>query len=407
MQQRKRLLGWAWIGWFVASLAGLYQFLLQTSPSVMIPELESAFHLTSFGVSVLASSFFYTYLLCQIPAGILIDYFRPRRTLFFCLWCIAIICVLFATASHLWVAAACRIAMGFFCSPFIVSGLYLAAHSLPEKRFALFAGLTETLCMLGGVAGEAVLARGITHFGWRETLLILSGVAVVLAVLAWFLIPDEAHAAAFTPKKQHSLFHDLFSMVLLPQAWINGLFCGLLFGLVAAFGAFWCIPFLMHIYAIPLHRAADASSMMFVGVALGAPTLGFISSRFGMRRPVMITCTLCALVISLIIVYIHVSLTYMFGLLLLLGVFSAVYLLPFSVMRDITPAHARGTAMGFINMMCILIGAPILQPLIGWLLHTHAQLSLAAYQHAFMVIPVSLIGALILAFFVEEADNTR
>src|SRR5260221_14098665 len=104
MQQRKRcLLGWAWVGWFVASLAGLYQFLLQTSPSGMIPELETAFHLNAFGVSVLASSFFYTYLLCQIPAGILIDYLRPRRTLFFCLWCIAGICVLLATATPLWV----------------------------------------------------------------------------------------------------------------------------------------------------------------------------------------------------------------------------------------------------------------------------------------------------------------
>jgi hypothetical protein len=55
--------------------------------------------------------------------------------------------------------------------------------------------------------------------------------------------------------------------------------------------------------------------------------------------------------------------------------------------------------------MCILIGAPILQPLIGWLLNADLNKNIAdsaAYQHALGVLPLSLLIGLVLAFCVKE-----
>ena len=45
----------------------------------MIPCLEQAFNINALDVSLLSSSFFYTYLLLQIPAGILVDWLGPRQ----------------------------------------------------------------------------------------------------------------------------------------------------------------------------------------------------------------------------------------------------------------------------------------------------------------------------------------
>lgn len=392
-----------WLGWFVASLAGLYQFVLQTSSSVMINDLGNAFSLNSFGVSLLSSSFFYTYLICQIPAGILIDYFKPRRTIFICQAILAIACISFATSTTVWGAVFSRICMGFFCAPTIVAALYLVARTLPEKYFSLVAGLTETMGMLGGVAGEALLARSVIHFGWRHTMMILASVAVLMAILAWLFIRDTVRIEANTPVAEKHILQDLKALLLKPQAWINGLFCGFTFSLVAAFGAFWCIPFLMHLYGVSLSHAADASSMIFVGAAIGAPTVGWLSDRFQNRRVFMFTWSLMAASLFLLILYgKHTSLTWNFLWLFLLGFFSGVYLLPFSVMRDITPINIRGSAMGYINMMCIIIGSPLLQPLIGWILHAHAQITLQAYQNALLVFPCSLVIAALLALGVHE-----
>jgi MFS family permease len=394
-----------WLGWFVASLAGLYQFLLQTSTSVMIPDLEHAFGLDALGVSILSSSFFYTYLICQIPAGILIDYFRPRRTITICQITITIACVLFAMSSSVWSAAASRILMGLFCAPTIVAALYLVARTLPERYFALVAGLTETMGMLGGVAGQALLARSVMHFGWRHTMLILATVALTMAISAWLIVRDDIQNESSMKcegNKRH-VWQDLYAMLKLPQAWINGLYCGLTFGIVAAFGAFWCIPYLMQRYGIMLGQAADASSMIFIGAAVGAPFIGWLSGRLGIKRQLMIIWPLIAGIIFGVIVYMPgVSMPGLFVLIFLLGFFSGVYLLPFAVMRDITPAHMRGTAMGYINMMCILIGSPVLQPSIGWILNAHRVISVSAYQHAFLVILVSTLIAVVLGYFVRE-----
>ncbi|WP_148337639.1 hypothetical protein [Aquicella siphonis] len=56
-----------WLGWLVVCIAGLYQFLLQTSTSVMISGLEQTFSLNSLGVSLLSSSFFIPILSARSP----------------------------------------------------------------------------------------------------------------------------------------------------------------------------------------------------------------------------------------------------------------------------------------------------------------------------------------------------
>jgi MFS family permease len=401
MRVRLRQTSWGvWLGWLVATFAGLYQFLLQISPSVMIPELSQSFHLDELGVSLLSSSFFYTYILCQIPAGVLIDYFKARRVLTIFLSLMAIVCATFSQAQSLWVAETSRILMGLFAAPFAVSAFYLAAHTLPERFFAIIVGLTETLAMAGSAIGQILMARGVLAVGWRHTLLIMAFIAVFLAICAFFFIRDEKDRHVIsTPRGFH--LSDTIAMLKMPQAWINGLFCGLTFGVIAAFGSFWAIPYLMTAYHVPLHRAAEASSMIFLGAGLGAPLIGWLTHHFSARL-LMMGCTVGTLIVSSILLYMPITFGMAFLLMMLLGFFSAVYLLPFAVMRDITPSHMRGTVMGYVNMMCILIGSPVLQPLIGWILSIHTSSSLSAYHHALSVIPLSLVIALGLAWMVQE-----
>ncbi|VVC74857.1 hypothetical protein AQUSIP_01310 [Aquicella siphonis] len=326
--------------------------------------------------------------------------------IFICQLLLGIFCYVFANSTHLWMAVISRVLMGIVCAPTFIAAFYLIAHTLPEKYFAVVAGFTEMLAMLGGVAGEALLARSVVLYGWQHTVMILAGVALTMSFLGWVLIRDEsknmAPPADDAASRRHVL-RDLTAMLMLPQAWVNGLFCGLLFGVIAAFGAFWCIPFLMQKYGVPLGHAADASSMIFIGAAVGTPLTGWLADRLDARKVLMHVCSGLACLVFLAILYLPLSsFAWIFPLIFMLGFFSAVYVIPFAVIRDITPHHMRGTAMGYINMMCILIGSPLLQPLMGYILHRHDPLTIYAYQHAFLVIPVCLLTAFMLAFYVQE-----
>ena len=411
LSQRKQMTGrlYPWMVWGISSLFVTFQMLLQTSPSVMIADLQQAFSIDTLGVSLLSTSFFYPYVLLQIPAGMVIDRVHPRYCLSICLVGLSLMTMMFALSHNLELARFARVSQGVFSSFSVVPALYLAAVWFPPRYFALLAGLTEMIGMSGSAIGQALLAPCSGLFGWRATLLACAGLGFVMAVLTFVIIRDkssESAAASSTSPHDTHIFRSLLVIISCPQAWINGLFGGILFSIAAAFGSFWCIPYLMKVYGFSLNAAALASSMVLFGSALGAPVMGWVSDRIGLRRLPMIVSAIAALGLISIFLYVP-GLNYfvLYPVLFGLGFFSGAYALPYAVVREIMPNHVRGTAMGFTNLLCIFIGAPILQPLIGWMLNREllqTATTAQAYQHALSLLPICLVVGLVMALLVRE-----
>src|SRR3989338_3230332 len=64
---------YSWIIIFTSASFLVYKYVLQMSPSVITHELMNAYSLSGTSLGVLASLYFYTYMVMQIPAGILLD----------------------------------------------------------------------------------------------------------------------------------------------------------------------------------------------------------------------------------------------------------------------------------------------------------------------------------------------
>ncbi len=106
-----------WLIWLVGCTFMMYQFFLQISVSVMIPQLIAEFAIDSRGVGLLASSYFLFYIILQVPAGMLVDRFGARRVLAVgFLGCIGS-CFILARAEQFWQAEVSRIFMGLTTSP--------------------------------------------------------------------------------------------------------------------------------------------------------------------------------------------------------------------------------------------------------------------------------------------------
>lgn len=366
-----------WLIWGVGSLFLLYQFLLQTSTSIMIPELERAFQISPATVGVLSSSFFYTYLLMQVPAGILIDRLGARLMLSGCLVICSIAVVIFACAPNMLIAGCARMLMGLVAASAFISALYLAGNWFPPRQFATVAGFTEAIGMLGGVLGEAYLAPSVNHFGWRATMVQCAVIGIIMAVLAAVIVRDHPSKKSHITLHPARLFSGLKQVFGLPQAWVIGLFSALTFVVVSALAGLWGVPFLQVHYNLSVTTAAVANSMIFVGVGCGSPCLGWLSDRIGRRKPVMLGSTLLCLMIMCVVLYVtQLPLALMFVMLFMLGFTAGIYMLPFALVREITSKKVRGTAIGFANMLCILVGSPVLQPLIGRILEMNGSIRL-------------------------------
>ena len=80
MPDRPPLTAWqAWLAWTVAALFFFYAFVLRVSPSVMVGELMAEFQVGGAVFGTLSSLYFYTYAPLQLPAGMLMDRYGPRR----------------------------------------------------------------------------------------------------------------------------------------------------------------------------------------------------------------------------------------------------------------------------------------------------------------------------------------
>lgn len=400
-----------WIIWLTATSFVFFQFLLQTSTSVMIPALIKAFQINPLQVGILASSYFYSYLVMQLPAGMLVDRFGARRILSIGILLFTSACWLFAHASNFYIAQFSRILMGLGAAPVIGTTFALVAHWFPSNRFALIIGLTDTLGMLGGIAGEAYLAGWVEHIGWRQTIFGCFLVGIIITVLIISVIRDKPPSINL-PNENNNPFKKLGEVIHSSQIWLNGIYVAFIWGVAIAFTGLWSVPFLQAAYQLSLTTAASASSMVFVGIAIATPLTGWLADNIPpIRRLLMYGWTVLGLITLSAALYLpHLPLFLVFILLFLFGCSTSSYIISFAIVREMTSANARATAMSFTNMMSIAVGSPILQPLIGYFLNkepanhltvAHTHFAATDFKLAFIILPICLAMALINLIFIR------
>ncbi len=399
-----------WFVWGSAGLFAMFQFLLQGSPSVMIPDLISSFGIDAAQVGFLTTYFFYSYIVMQIPAGILVDIFGPKIILLIGCISAATACIVFSSCHTLWSAKSSRLIMGLVSAPGVVCTLTLASRWFDPKRFALVVGFTETLCMIGAAVGTVALAFLVHLYNWRIAILVCGFIGYLVALLILILVrnypPDHARQKVsfkdFCPKQELA---NLIVVLKEPQAWLGGIFSGLSFAIVPAFFALWSIPFFIDKYQISSTAAASIVSVGYIGAACGGPFLGWLSDKIRRRKIILTVSSFFAFFLVLGLVYwpIHISWMYVFSF--FLGITISSYVIPFAIIGETLPTEVKGKAMGFTNSLTLLIGAPILQPLIGYFLkHSEHPTEIACekFPSAFALLALVLAIAFILSFFNKE-----
>lgn len=206
-----------------------------------------------------------------------------------------------------------------------------------------------------------------------------------------------------------------WQIIKMPQAWLNGIYCGLVFSVATVFVALWGVPYIMKDLGVGLTLATGIDNIVFLGIAIGCPFVGWIYGRYGKRRPIMVITALGSAVVMSIILYVPTQSPYVLGaLLFLLGGICSGYILNFTFAEEFSPANAGSTCIGFTNTLA-MITAPILQPVIGLILDAAAKqhggtemgvYQLSDYKLALTVIPVMLCIAAVIAYFIPEKDET-
>lgn len=362
---------------FGIMLAGfVLSFFHRTAPAAIASELTQAFSIGGALLGTLAATYFYVYMVLQIPVGVLADTWGPRKLVVAGSLVAAIGSLAFALAPTWQVAAAGRTLVGAGVATSFIAILKVSAVWFPASRFATLNGVTLFAGNIGAVAAGAPLAWIVTFASWRVVFAALAMLSIALAIATWWKVRDRPEELGFAPVHRASPGRServdwmpaLRGVLANPATWPPFVVNFGVGGSYLAFAGLWAVPFLVDTHAMPRVVAAQHASALLLGVAFGAVAVGMISDRLRNRRAVMRACTtLYALSWLPWIAGVRWPIGATLSWFLLMGLLIPGFTLSWTIAKEANRREHSGISTSVVNL-AIFLGAGVLQPLAGVLL---------------------------------------
>jgi len=242
------------------------------------PAVAIAFGLSASELGGLAALFFAAYALAQLPVGLAIDLYGPRRV-----QCgLALLAALGFLVSGL-APDALAFGIGRFITGLGISGALIGlmkanAQWFPRHRLAATTGAGVFIGAAGSLAASAPLQAILPAIGWRGAFLLLAGLAVAVAGWIWLSVPRQppgpppprrplrAEIAEFGRIFRHPIFLRFAPAVALVS------------GLVFAYQGLWAGPWLRDVGGLGDTDRATVLLFLSLGVMAGQLLGGQLAS---------------------------------------------------------------------------------------------------------------------------------
>lgn len=169
--------------WFIG--AGVYFFAVFHRSSLGVAGNDALVQLdissTQLGTFVMAQVGIYA--LMQVPSGLMIDRWGPRKILLAATLLMGLAQLLFALATNFSVAFVARALLGAGDSAVFIAVLRLAAGWFPRRRYAMLTMFTALLGMVGNLIATVPLVAMLDGLGWKYTFAITGGTSLVYGLL--------------------------------------------------------------------------------------------------------------------------------------------------------------------------------------------------------------------------------
>ncbi|MEO8345293.1 MAG: MFS transporter [Betaproteobacteria bacterium] len=267
--------------YFPFAAAYLLSYLFRNVNAVISPELSRDLALNPSSLGLLTSTYFLAFGAAQLPVGMLLDRYGPRRVEPVLLTIAAFGALLFAYAETLPGLAIARAVIGLGVCACLMAPLKAISAWFPRERQASLSGWIMVAGGLGALAATTPLEMALQISGWRTIFVVLAAITSVVAlVLAWRIPDVERPAVAKGFREQWAgvgqvLRHRRFWWIAPLGACCIGTFM--------AVQGLWAVPWLMEVEGHT--RSEAARHLLFMGLVIlaGYVLLGFLGTQLARR----------------------------------------------------------------------------------------------------------------------------
>ncbi len=267
---------------FVPFSAGFFlSFLFRNANAVISKDLGATFSLSSSELGLLTSAYFLAFAAMQMPVGIFLDRYGPRRVTSGLLLVLAAGAATFAGAEGLGTLTLGRALIGVGASACLMGSMKAYSIWFPLDRMATLNGWTMAIGALGAVAATAPVEFVASLAGWRAMFGGLAAFTVAVAAGMFLLVPEKAVAGANETWGEQA--GKIASIFRVPAFWRMGTPMIVMQGTYQALFGLWLVPWLIDTQDLSRSTAAQWLMAAALTYAIASIFFGQGSDRFAER----------------------------------------------------------------------------------------------------------------------------
>lgn len=366
MQEMKKSKYYPYIIWLVATSVYIIVFFHRVATGVVRTEV-----LTDFGLldskqggtlfTLLGTMYMYAYMLMQIPTGILADTLGPRKTITFGTLFATVGSLVFAWSSTMAWAFAGRFLVGIGVAVVFVCILKLIAEWFPKERFATLSGITSFVGNMGALLAMTPLAILSGKVGWRNAFMIIGILTGILGVLCFVVIREKEVKEEVAVKEKIDIGKSLKQILKNKKLYPVMVAYALTFGTTMALTGNWGVTIMQDLYSVDKQAAANAMSLITLGVAFGSIAIGKLSDKMKSRKKPMVVFAGIHMVCWLIFASRILPLEALWTLFLVLGFTGTSFVVSWAYAKEQYAPALAGMTMSVVNFAGFLGGAVVPQ----------------------------------------------
>ncbi len=335
---------------FLPFVVGYYiAYLFRTISAVMAAPLATELGLGADDLGLLTSVYFLTFAAAQIPIGILLDRYGPRRVQSVLLAIAAIGSTLFAVSDHFLMLLVGRALIGLGVASAMTAGLKALVLWFPGDRVPLLNGLMVMLGALGAVTATLPADLLLDWIGWRELFGLLAGLTVASAVMIYLIVPEATSIpSGVVPVGLRKVYAD-------PRFWRVAPLSASCIGTAWALQGLWAAEWLKDVESLDRTGVVFHLFAMAVALSLGAVLLGVAADRLrrrGVGPEVLLGLVAAVFIATQFALILRLPLPSYLQWAVVAAV-GAATVLSFAILAEYFPKQLAGRANGALNLFHI------------------------------------------------------
>lgn len=337
---------------FAPFAAGYYlSYFYRYINAVIAKDLVRDFALAPADLGWLTSAYFLAFALFQVPLGVLLDRFGPRRCAA-ALMCVAGLgALLFGLAQNLAMLSAARALIGLGVSAGLMGSIKAFTLWFPRDRQTALTGAMIGIGSIGTLSATAPAELLLGPLGWRVLFFGLAALSVAAALLIFFVVPErEVPGRGESWGEQFGAVGRIYARL---DFWRLALPLVVSQGIFQALQGLWFAPWLADVHGFDRRAVADALFVSALAYCLASLGLGKLADALGKRGISQLRLYQAGMLVTTA-AFVPLALGLHDGLFVMLALFSAASIaaiISYTLVTQLVPLAQSGRATTASNVV--------------------------------------------------------